>query len=165
MKVTYKDDGEYILKSDDDAFLGSLKFEGWSYSKATMMTQYGDFYTIASKGFWGTSIGISKGDFDYADLKMNWKGQIVINVLNTEDDVDYLLATTSIWKSQFSLKNRNDQEVIILTPDYKWSKWHYDFKIDINPEFKQTVDETLVLLSVYSVLYLKMIGAASGAAS
>lgn len=166
MTIFYKEDREYVLKSDDDAFLGSLKFEGWSSSKAEMMTQYGDFYNIASKGFWGTTIGVLKGDVEYAELKMNWKGQIVIDLLENGKSADYLLRYNSIWKSQYALEDRNKQEVMIITPDYKWTKWHYDFKIDINPNYTDSIDETLILLAAYSALYMLMMSTGtSGAVS
>ena len=68
MKVEYSDSKEYILKSDDDAFLGKLSFENWMATKASITTQFGEFYDIATKGFWGTSIGVSKNGVGSSNL-------------------------------------------------------------------------------------------------
>ena len=161
MKITYNNAKEYILTSNEDIFLGSLKMEKWSSTKAQITTQYGDFYNIGSKGFWGTSIRIVKSDEEFAELKMNWKGQIVIDILGNGEGMDYLLKSTSIWKSQYTLFNRDDMELMVVTVDYQWKKWNYNFKIDVNPNFANVVDETLVLFATYSVLYLIMAQAAA----
>ena len=71
MKIEYSDSKKYVLKSDDDAFLGSLTFENWLASKASITTQFGEFYDIATKGFWGTSIGVTKDNVELSELKMN----------------------------------------------------------------------------------------------
>ncbi len=81
MKITYNNAKEFVLTSDEEIFLGSLKLEKWSASKAQITTQFSEFYNIDKKGFWGTSICISKSDAEFAELKMNWKGQVVIDML------------------------------------------------------------------------------------
>ena len=96
MKIEYSDSKKYILKSDDNAFLGSLAFENWLGSKAIITTQFGEFYDIVTKGFWGTSIGISKNDVELSELKMNWKGEIVIDMSANDKGVDYLLKSHNL---------------------------------------------------------------------
>ena len=93
MKITYSDARKYILTTEDDTFLGSLKYENWTYSKAEITTQFSEFFHI-------------------------------------------------------------------FTPDYKWKKGHYDFKIEVNPDFADSIDEGLVLVSTHAVLYLIMMMAA-----
>ena len=73
---------------------------------------------------------------------------------------------TTFWRycnfDAFALVfNREEAELLIFTTDYKWKKAHYDFKIDINPDFAHEIDETLVLIATYSVLYLTMVQAAA----
>ena len=163
MKITYNNKKEYVLTSDEDIFLGSLKFEKWSSTKAQITTQYGDFFDVASKRFWGTSIGITKSDTEFAELKMNWKGHIVIDMLANGKSIDYLMKSSSIWQPKYTLFNRDEAELLFFTSDYKWKKGHYDFKIDVNPHFAHEIDETLVLITAYSVLYLIMMQSAAAA--
>ena len=163
MKIEYSDSKKYVLKSDDDAFLGSLTFENWLASKASITTQFGEFYDIATKGFWGTSIGVTKDNVELSELKMNWKGEIVIDMSANGKGADYLLKSHNLWMSQYCLQNRDKKEIMIITPDYKWNKWHYDFKIDINPDFKDEVDEMLILISIYGIIYIMMMGGAGAA--
>ena len=163
MKITYNDKKEYVLTSDEDIFLGSLKFEKWSYSKAQITTQFGEFYDIASKGFWGTSMVISKSDKEFAELKMNWKGQIVIDMSENGEGIDYLIKSNSMWKSQYAVYNQHEKELLIFTADYKWSKGAYNFKIDVNPDFADQMGETFVLIATYGILYLMMMTAAAAA--
>lgn len=105
MKINYNDKKEYVLTSDEDIFLGSLKLENWTSTKAQITTQYGDFYDVASKGFWGTSIGVTKSDTEFAEIKMNWRGHIVIDMLSNGIGRDFLLKSTNIWKSQYTVFN------------------------------------------------------------
>ena len=157
MKITYTDAKEFVLTSNEEIFLGSLKMEKWSSTKAQITTQYGDFYDIEKKGFWGTSIVVLKSSEEFAELKINWKGQVVIDMLANGKGMDYMLKSTSIWKSQFTLFSREETELLIFTIDYRWKKGHYNLKIDVNPNFANEIDETLVLVATYSVLYLLMV--------
>jgi hypothetical protein len=161
MKIIYTDSKEYVLTSDEEIFLGSLKFENWHSQKAQITTQFGDFFDIGPQGFWGTTMGITKGGDLFGDLKMNWKGHIVIDFLENGKNLDYLLKSKNMWMTQYALFNRQEKEVLILTVDYKWNKAHYNFKIDINPDFVDVADETVVLVAAYSVLYLMMAAAAA----
>ena len=161
MKITYTNSKEYVLMSAEETFLGSLKFEKWSSTKAQITTQYGEFFDVASENFWSTTIGIKKNDTTYAQLKMNWKGQIVIDLTDNGKGVDYVLKSNSIWKKQYVLQDRDENELLIINADYKWSKWDYEFNISVNPEFTNVVDETLVLIATYGILYLIMISAAA----
>ena len=163
MKIEYSDSKKYVLKSDDDAFLGSLTFENWLASKASITTQFGEFYDIATKGFWGTSIGVTKDNVELSELKMNWKGEIVIDMSANGKGADYLLKSHNLWMTQFCLQSRDKKEIMIITPDYKWSKWHYNFKIEVNPDFEGVADEMLVLISIYGILYVMMMGGAGAA--
>lgn len=66
-----------------------------------------------------------------------------------------------MWKSQYAVLNQGEKELLIFTSDYKWSKGSYNFKIDVNPDFANEIDETFVLISTYSILYLMMMTAAA----
>lgn len=159
MRIEYSDSKKYVLKSDDNAFLGSLTFENWLSSKASITTQFGEFYNITNKGFWGTSISVSKNDVEISELKVNWKGEIVIDMFANGKSEDYLLKSHNLWMSQYCLQNRDKKQIMIITPESKWNKWDYNFKIEINPDFENIVDEMLILISIYGILYIMMMTA------
>jgi hypothetical protein len=110
-------------------------------------------------------MGISKSGVEFSELKMNWKGEIVIDMSANGKGQDYLLKSHNLWMSQYCLQNRDKKEIMIITPDYKWNKWHYNFKIEINPDFKDIADEMLILISIYGILYIMMMTGAAVAAA
>lgn len=160
MFITYTNSKEYVLNAANGTFLGNLKFESWHSYKASLTTQFAEFYDIKTKGFWGTTVVVMRNDNEFAELKMNWKGNIIIDLTENGVGVDYIVKTNSIWQSQYVLQNRQEQDLLLLIPEYKWSSGHYNFKVEVNPDFQNDVNETLILLAAYSTIYIIMMSGA-----
>jgi hypothetical protein len=158
--LTYTNSKEYVLNAANGTFLGNLKFESWHSYKASLTTQFAEFYDIKTKGFWGTTVVVMRNDNEFAELKMNWKGNIIIDLTENGVGVDYIVKTNSIWQSQYVLQNRQEQDLLLLIPEYKWSSGHYNFKVEVNPDFQNDVNETLILLAAYSTIYIIMMSGA-----
>jgi hypothetical protein len=160
MKVNYINK-EFQLSDLDGRFLGKLTYEKWASYTASATTQYAEFFDFKSKGFWHQSIVVERGGTEIASLKMNWKGNIIIDIKGNDIEQDYMLKSVGIWKTHFTLQDRFSNDVIALKPDYKWNSGHHEYVIEVNPDFQNQVDETLVLMAVYCANYMMMVYAAA----
>ena len=155
MKITYTGSKEFELNDIEGKFLGKLAYEGWSSTKASITTQFAEFYDLNSKGFWSSYIAVEKGGNEYAQLKRNWKGNIIIDVLGNEEPMDFLFKKMGFWQESYNIEDQQKNILMTLIPDFNWGKLNYDYVIEINPNFAGAVDEMMMLLSVYCANYLR----------
>ena len=155
MKVTSTGSKEFELNDDAGRFLGKLAYESWFSTKASITTQFAEFYDLQSKGFWSAYIAVEKVGVEYAQLKRNWGGNVIIDILGNDQPMDYLFRRVGFWQERFQIEDHNKNILMTLTPDFKWGKLNFDYTIDINPQFTDTVDEMMMLLSVFCANYLR----------
>jgi hypothetical protein len=157
MRISYNDAGVFTLQTTDGTFLGKLEYEKWGTFKASMTTQFADFYEFKTKGFWGTRIAVTTGGEEFAEITMSWKGELVIDLANDDTERSYVLRHRSLWKTNFELENRWGNKLFVLTPNMNWLGNH-NYSIEINPDFQDFVKEDLILMGVYCAnYYMKMI--------
>lgn len=155
MKVTYTGSNEFELTDEENRFLGKLAYEGWSSTKASLTTQFAEFYDLKSKGFWNAHVAVEKAGAEYAQLKRNWRGHIIMDILGNEHPMDYLFRRVGFWQESYTIEDHNKNILMTLIPDFKWGKLNYDYVIEVNPQFADIVDEMMMLLSVYCANYLR----------
>ena len=110
---------------------------------------------MQSKGFWSAYTAVEKAGVQYAQLKRNWRGNVIIVVLGNDQPMDYLFRRVGFWQERFNVEDHNKNILMTLSPDFKWGKLNYDYTIDINPPFTDTVDKMMMLLSVFCANYLR----------
>jgi hypothetical protein len=154
LKITHTDANEYHLTNRQGNFLGKLTYENWLRSKASITTQYGEFYDLNTKGFWKTHVEVEIGGDIYATLRQNWRGYGVIDITESDIDRDYLVKSRGFWKPYYVVLNRDENEVLSLIPHRRLFK-KMDYWVTINPNFQQEATETLILLAVYCVNAIK----------
>lgn len=162
MKITYINK-EFQLKDLEGRFLGKLSYEKWASHKASAATQYAEFFDFKSKGFWHQYISVERDGNEIAGLKMNWKGNIIIDIKGNDIEQDYIVKSVGIWQNHFSLQDRFGNVVMALHPDFKWKSGHYDYDVEINPDFQNQTDETLILIALYCANYIMMMQHAAAA--
>jgi hypothetical protein len=155
---------EFQLTDLDGRFLGKLAYEKWGSYAASATTQYAEFFDFKSKGFWQQYIAVERDGAEIASLKMNWKGNIIIDIKGNDVAQDYLVKSVGIWQTHFTLQDRFSNDILALRPHLKWKTGHYDYTVEINPDFQNQVDETLLLIATYCANYIMaMMHAAAGA--
>jgi hypothetical protein len=163
MKVISTAAKEFELNDNEGRFLGKLAYESRFSTKASITTQFAEFYDLQSKGFWSAYIAVEKAGVEYAQLKRNWRGNVIIDILGNDQAMDYLFRRVGFWQERFQVEDHNKNVLMTLTPDFKWGKLNYDYSIDVNPQFADTVDEMMMLLSVFCANYLRKKRAAKAA--
>lgn len=155
MKVTYTGSNEFELNGTQGAFLGKLAYDGWSTSKASITTQFAEFYDLVSKGFWSSYISVEKSGTEYAQLKRNWKGNIIIDVMGNDIPMDFLFRRVGFWGLSYQVEDQNENVLITVTQQFEWRKFNYDYYIEVNPQCTDIADEMMMLLAVYCANYLR----------
>jgi hypothetical protein len=160
MKVNYINK-EFQLSDLDSRFLGKLTYEKWGSYTASATTQYAEFFDFKSKGFWHQYIAVERDGTEIASLKMNWKGNIIIDIKGNDIEQDFMVKSVGIWQTHFTLQDRFSNDIIALKPHYNWKHGHCNYDIEINPDFQNQADETLILIGLYCANYIMMMYAAA----
>lgn len=155
MKITYTGSNEFEMTSLEGHFLGKLVYEKWSSTKASITTQFGEFYDIQTKGFWTSYIAVEKAGIEVAKLSRNWKNQVIIDFLGNDEPMDYLFKSIGFWNESYIIENRNKNCLLTLIPDFDWGKFNYNYEIEISLDFKDEMDEMMILLAVYCANYVR----------
>lgn len=147
-------DTKHFYLTSSEKKIGMLKYENWFSFNAEIVLTDGTIYKIRSKGFWGTTIEVKLGETLLLSFQMNWKGQIVIITNFNEVERDFILKPKGILNSSYVLQDRDGQELLVIQPDFKWTKFSYDFNILTNESFgKFDFKEMLLLTTVHCVNY------------
>ena len=144
--------------TDHGQHLGELIYENLFFLKAEIKLTNSAQYEIAPVGIFGTSIAVTKNGTEIANLKMNWRGQIVFTF---QDGQEFVLKAKGIFHNKYILENKDGEMLMQFEPKFNWSKFHYNYDIADN---KDSQDILLVLLGVYASNYFiaSMSGAMSG---
>jgi len=145
---------------DNGQQLGQLIYENLFLLKAEIKLTNGELYEIKTVGIFGTSITVTKNGTEIANLKMNWRGQIVFSF---HDGQEFVLKAKGIFYNKYIIENREEEKLIQFDPKFNWSKFDYNYDITYD---KKPQDILFVLLGVYASNYFiaVMSGANSGIA-
>ncbi len=145
---------------EDGQQLGELIYENLFFLTAEIKLANSEIYEIKPVGFFGTIISVTKSGTEIANLKMNWRGQIVFNFHGGQE---FVLKAKGIFHTKYIVENKDEEKLIQFDPKFNWSKFNcnYDITYDKKPQ-----DILFVLLGVYASNYFiaTMSGATSGMA-
>ena len=142
---------------DNGQTLGELIYENLFFLKAEIKLANADLYQVKPVGIFGTSITVTKDGTEIANLKMNWRGQIVFTF---QDGKEFVLKAKGMFHNKFVIENKDEEKLIQFDPKFNWSKFNfnYDIAYDQKPQ-----DILLVLLGVYaSNYYIASVSGATG---
>lgn len=131
---------------DGSETLGHIHYDSLFSYKAEARAG-NDHYTITPKGIFNTTVSVAQHSAEVATMQMSWKGQII---LSFKDGKEYLLKPAGTFLSKYVLEDAGKQAILLLDPDFNWSKFSYNYNIsyDTTPH-----DILLVLLATYAANY------------
>lgn len=146
--------------TDNGNMLGELTYKNFLMLYAEIKLANSELYKIKPVGFFGTSVTVTKNDIEIANLKMNWKGQIVFTFQSGEE---LILKAKGLFMNRFMVENQEGEILMQFDPKFEWSKFNYNFDISYD---KKPESHVLVLLGLYASNYMiaTMSGATSGMA-
>ena len=147
---------EYKVKSTDtrkfsltqnDIILGDLTYEKWFSFTSEIILADNSRYQIEPKGFWGTTIEVRDEKNILLNFKMNWNSNIIINTKFENVENHFVFKPKGIFKSTYALFDTEGQEILVIQPDFKWSKFNYDYCIITSDTFNKFANNELLLLA------------------
>ncbi len=153
MKIACTDNKVFRL-TDDESLLGELTYKNLFSYQAEITLPDSGHYAIKALGFFGTSITVTKNEMEIANLKMNWKGHIVMSF---QDGREFIFKAKGFLHNQYVLENQQGEEIIQFIPSFNWAKFNYNYEITSTGKVQ---DILLVLLGTYAANYY--IAAAAG---
>ncbi len=133
--------------SDGNQKLGQLRYNGLFSYQAELVLPDSESYEIKPSGFFGTSLDVFHKGSEVANMKMNWRGNIVISF---KDGNEFVLRAIGALHNKYVLENTELERLMQFNPNFNWSKftYHYEIGYDQKPS-----NPLLVLLGVYAANY------------
>ena len=146
MQANSTDNRTFQLTKGEN-LLGELIYENIFLMKAQILLSESIEYEIKPVGFFGTSISITRDEGEIANLKMNWRGHVVIDF---PDEQEFILKSQGLLNNKFVLENKEGEKLIVFDPKFDWKKFKYNYDIEYN---ETPADILLILLGVYASNY------------
>jgi len=158
--------GNFLIEKDNAKIL-ELNYSNWFSSRAK--TEYnGNKIEIKPKNIWCSKFDIFKNNQDEGDIIFNWKGNIIIRILNEKNrELSFLLKAKGFWKQYFELTNENGELIFTLKPSINWKKLNYNYEIKNRSNiYENNLETELVIYSGFGAnLYMTMMSAGAGGAA
>lgn len=133
---------------ENEQLLVELIYDNLLYSKAEIKLLNSEIYQIKPIGVFRTTSILTKNGTEIANLKMNWRGQMLIAF---QDGQEYVLKGKRMFYNKYIIENKNKEKLIEFDPKFNWRKFRYNYTITYN---KKPEDVLLILLGVYASNYI-----------
>ena len=122
------DDTRCFRLSKDSRAVGELTYPNWFSFEATLQLAADPTpFAIKPKGFWGTTIEMQQHGETLLRFKMNWNGNIIIQTtFPGHKPQDFVFQQKSFFKGHYLLTDTQQQELLVVQPNFKWKNLHYD---------------------------------------
>ena len=150
MKITYIND-EFIATNAQGNVIGKLVYEKWASRKAHATTHYAEFFDFTPKSFWFGQISVRQNSNEIATVKMNWKGNVLIDIKNKNDVTRFTVKTVGIFNKYVVVQDSFNNELMAFRADSQWKTGHHNYDITINLGFENLVTDIFVLIATYAV--------------
>jgi hypothetical protein len=134
----------FTISDENSNVLGRIEYNNWFSRKAALSFNDEETFEIVPSGTWQTSFDIIRAEYKTGDIRMNWKGNIIL-ALNGKN---YLLKRAGFWQRTYVLKAA-EQEIATIKQSYEWAKLGYMFEVKFEKETKDPDMALLMLLMIY----------------
>ncbi|WP_303311821.1 hypothetical protein [Hymenobacter sp. BT730] len=143
----------------DGKLLGALHYTEWFSLKAVLKLTDNSTFQIEPRGVWGTTIELKDQQTVLLNFKMHWNGTIVIK--SKFNRKAFLFKQKSMLKNTFVLQDKDEQELLVVQPAFKWSSFNYDYTLSTTEEFEVLEMKAFLLLTAVHCAnyYMTMVAA------
>lgn len=79
-------------------------------------------------------------------FNMNWKGEIVVQTFFDYTELGYIFKHRGFFKDSFVLNNQEGSELLVMKPNFKWSKMNYEYAITTDDAFEGLANKEIILM-------------------
>ncbi len=133
--------------TDGSEKLGELSYDNLFSFNALIITAKEGNYELKPTGVFSSEISVTKNGEKVAILKMNWKGHVIMSFQNGEE---FILKSTRVFFNKYVVENKDQQQLLLLDPNFNWSKFNYNYTISYDTKPQNIL---LVLLAIYAANY------------
>ena len=146
----------------ENSKIGELNYTTWYSFKAEIQLADHSIYQLEPKGVWDQKIELKKEETTLLEFKMGWKG-ILIKTDFDGVEKNYLLKLKGLLSSKFILVDSEENELLAVDTDFKWSKLNFDYAIETSTEFDSMKNKELMLLTILHCInyYLTFVSGAA----
>lgn len=146
---------EYLAKSNstltfevtkNEKTIGKLVYKSW-FTFHVEIEISNSKYMVGPKGFWGTTIEVKEDNNVLISLRMNWKGNIIMQTHFNNIEKNFVFQHRGFFKESFVFTDENGTELLILKPNWKWNKVNYEYQITASDVFEKLLHKELLLLN------------------
>ena|ERR1044071_5836912 len=134
----------FTITDENGSAYGRIEYNNSFSRKATISLYTHENYEIVPAGFWQTSFDIIKAEYKTGEIKMNWRGNMVIDL----DGKSYVLKRSGFWQRTLMLK-AGEEEIASIKQDYEWTKMGYVYDISLKNEHIVPEMILLTLIAIY----------------
>lgn len=163
MKVI-TEDSKNIAFYEGNHIVLKLVYSGRFSKKASIIDAENLVYEIVAVGFWKNRFEISLNQKCLLNIRKKWAGNFVIYA-NEDSVIDaFTFKRKGFLNSRYVIQDKDDRELAIVRPKFRWSVFRYDFDIEINDSLKRHENYFLILgMMIYLFRMEKKQHARSGA--
>ncbi|MGN6476060.1 MAG: hypothetical protein ACTHKV_02455 [Flavipsychrobacter sp.] len=145
----------FELYDDNGDSIGRIDYDGWFSVNVTLQYR-GMEYQVAPSNVWHTAILVTQGDREVAEIRQNWAGHLVLHLA----DGNTYLYKHGFFDTRMTLYNADEQVLVVVQPDFKWSKFSFNYEMEANDNYLEAKDGLLMLILIYCCNNKKRHGAA-----
>jgi hypothetical protein len=146
-KVTASGNQDFQLLAND-SLVGTLRYPHWYSIKAGITLADGSTFQVEPRGFWGTTIELKNEHNVLLTFKMSWNGDIIIKSKLNDTGKAFVFKSKSVLKHTYALQDKKGRELLVIQPDFQWSKLNYNYTISTTEHSAEVESQALLLLMV-----------------
>lgn len=159
-------DYKTIVVFDGENETSRLVYHGRFSSKADIIDDDKQVFTIVPVNIWRTAFEVRKGEKSILNFRRRWKGNTLIQTFFGSNDEEYTFRRKGIFHRRFLLLDKDDRELLVVKTEFIWKKFRYNYNIEVRDSMKRRQNfHLLTTLMVYLCREYMSRQAAHGAAA
>lgn len=145
------EDSKNIVFYEVNHIVLKLIYAGRFSNKASIIDADNQVFSIAPVGLWKTKLEVRQNQQCMFTIKKKW-GKTA-EIFSKKDSISSLLLFKhkGIFKVRYVIQDKDDRELAVVRPKFRWKGFRHDYEIEISDSLKRKPNH-LVMLGI--MIYL-----------